>query len=334
MEISCRIFGTGIIFKHLSALTAETGGVISEDDIECVHRMRVASRRLRRSLAAFKELFPRQEFPVWRKAVKRIAGKLSRARDIDVQTVFLDDFIRTLPPENIIFRRGLRRIRLRLGQERCNIQKKIIRLLESEKIKSAIRALENELQIPGNQILMERENCTGVTLNELAARRINICMENVLALSACADHPEEFSGLHKMRIAFKNLRYEMEIFESLFAKRLADFIKMAKNLQSLLGKIQDAEVWLKNLPRIEKSEEELTRLYCGNLRGFSSVKHSINLLTDNRRRAEKLHYQEFLTLHRKINRRHVWKNLQKILLENSRAADQDYCQNNGEQNHA
>ena len=77
----------------LSALAAETEGVKYSDDIEYVHRCRVATRRLRAAMSVFEECFPQKEFGVWLKQIKGITGSLGEARDLDVQIDFLKGFL-------------------------------------------------------------------------------------------------------------------------------------------------------------------------------------------------------------------------------------------------
>ncbi|WP_421907880.1 CHAD domain-containing protein [Methanolacinia petrolearia] len=77
----------------LSALAAETEGVKYSDDIEYVHRCRVATRRLRAAMSVFEECFPKKEFGVWLKQIKGITGSLGEARDRDVQVDFLKGFL-------------------------------------------------------------------------------------------------------------------------------------------------------------------------------------------------------------------------------------------------
>ena len=77
----------------LSALAAETEGVKYSDDIEYVHRCRVATRRLRAAMSVFEECFPKKEFGEWLKQIKGITGSLGEARDLDVQVDFLKGFL-------------------------------------------------------------------------------------------------------------------------------------------------------------------------------------------------------------------------------------------------
>jgi CHAD domain-containing protein len=77
------------VFEHSS-------GVLDLDDIERVHDMRVATRRLRAAMEVFEPCFPRKR---WRKAlmrVKALADALGERRDRDVAIEFLEQLAQEL----------------------------------------------------------------------------------------------------------------------------------------------------------------------------------------------------------------------------------------------
>jgi len=66
--------------------------VLDLDDIERVHDMRVATRRLRAAMEVFEPCFPAKR---WRRALKRVkalADALGERRDRDVAIEFLEGF--------------------------------------------------------------------------------------------------------------------------------------------------------------------------------------------------------------------------------------------------
>jgi CHAD domain-containing protein len=75
-------------------------GVLDVEDIEPVHDMRVATRRLRAALEIFEACFPPKR---WRRALKRVkalADALGERRDRDVQVELLEGFAKDVPPED------------------------------------------------------------------------------------------------------------------------------------------------------------------------------------------------------------------------------------------
>ena len=84
------IFGVQRVLPLLDAFLREIEGVRSAEDIEHIHRMRVASRRLRAALPLFKSCFPKKKFRMWMQELQKITRALGDARDTDVQIAFLE----------------------------------------------------------------------------------------------------------------------------------------------------------------------------------------------------------------------------------------------------
>ncbi|HPH34331.1 MAG TPA: CHAD domain-containing protein [Methanoregulaceae archaeon] len=97
-------YGTKYLLKQISALRKQIPGVIAAHDIEHIHQMRVATRRLRSALPLFPLCFPQKKIQRWRRDLRNTARSLGKARDLDVQISFLTGFIADLkagrPVEN------------------------------------------------------------------------------------------------------------------------------------------------------------------------------------------------------------------------------------------
>jgi len=65
-------------------------GVLDLDDVERVHDMRVATRRLRAALEIFAAAFPRKRHRKALKKVKALADALGARRDLDVEIELLE----------------------------------------------------------------------------------------------------------------------------------------------------------------------------------------------------------------------------------------------------
>jgi len=83
----------GELFEHAE-------GVLDTRDIERVHDMRVASRRLRAVLEIFAPCFPRSEFDGVLRDVKHLADALGERRDPDVHIDALLGFSKALAEAN------------------------------------------------------------------------------------------------------------------------------------------------------------------------------------------------------------------------------------------
>jgi CHAD domain-containing protein len=70
----------------------QAAGVLDVSDIERVHDMRVATRRLRAALEVFEPCFPPKRFRAALREVKELADALGARRDRDVTISALDGF--------------------------------------------------------------------------------------------------------------------------------------------------------------------------------------------------------------------------------------------------
>ena len=86
-------YGAQVVLERIAPLLREVEGVRRNEDPECLHRMRVASRRLRSALLLLEGCVPPETLRSWRRAMRRLTRVLGEARDLDVQLLFLEDFL-------------------------------------------------------------------------------------------------------------------------------------------------------------------------------------------------------------------------------------------------
>jgi CHAD domain-containing protein len=127
-----------IVRVRAGELFQNADGVLDTGDIERVHDMRVASRRLRAVLEIFAPCFPRSEFAGVLRDVKQLADALGERRDPDVHIDALASFSKALPAG---YKPGVARLveDLRARQTRANA------LLAAELERALERALHERL---------------------------------------------------------------------------------------------------------------------------------------------------------------------------------------------
>jgi CHAD domain-containing protein len=108
-----------IVEVRAAELREHAQGVLDTGDIERVHDMRVATRRLRAALEIFEPCFPPEQFGQALRDVKRLADALGERRDRDVAIAALNAFNDQMPAPD---RRGVGSLigELRLEQEDAN----------------------------------------------------------------------------------------------------------------------------------------------------------------------------------------------------------------------
>jgi CHAD domain-containing protein len=108
--------GARIVRVRAGELFEHADGVLDTTDIERVHAMRVASRRLRAVLEIFAPCFPAAEFKGVLRDVKQLADALGERRDPDVHIAALQEFSKSLVAAN---RPGVARLIEELGERQA-----------------------------------------------------------------------------------------------------------------------------------------------------------------------------------------------------------------------
>lgn len=91
--------GRRMLKERMHKLLEWQDEVLKQDDIEAVHKMRVASRRLRATLDAFESACEPKQFKKVYRHVKKVADILGKARDTDVMIQNLQQQLEHLPSE-------------------------------------------------------------------------------------------------------------------------------------------------------------------------------------------------------------------------------------------
>ncbi len=301
------LFGLETLQERLPALAKEIDGVREAQDIEYVHRMRVASRRMRNALALFGDDLPRKHYTVWRDEMRRITKALGAARDTDVQIAWVQEFLQhdTDDMQQV----GIERLLLRLRQQRVRSQGRVVKALDRLEDKRILTDMNDTLQ----ELLVHARVYEIETLPADLYRRANeairLRLEEFLAFTPHVAHPERMAELHQMRIAAKHLRYTLEVFESLYERALRKPIKIVKEIQELLGEVHDCDVWLGYVPRFIEEERARTLLYFGEAVPAQAFLPGLQALEENRRNQRLRSYYTFRRFWELTQEKDLWEHL-------------------------
>jgi len=97
-ELSYREAAARTVSVRSQELFDHADGVLDTSDIERVHDMRVATRRLRAVLEIYEPCFPRRQLRLALDDVKALADALGERRDPDVHLAQLDEFAAAVKP--------------------------------------------------------------------------------------------------------------------------------------------------------------------------------------------------------------------------------------------
>jgi len=308
LEATC-VYGAKIIQRHLAAMAAEVEGVRAAEDIECIHRMRVATRRMRTALTLFSDCFPKQDYKKIQKDVRKVTRALGEARDLDVQLEVIEAALEEFP--NPVFQPGIKRLKLRLTQRRAEVQQHVDAAMD----KMLADHLMERLEAWAAPLLEQSKSVYLYTpaLYQLAFRGIQVRIDELLSHVPYITDPQNVQELHAMRISAKRLRYAMETFEELYGGQLKPYITTARKLQDQLGAIHDLDVWIVMIPQF--IEEERARIvgYFGNVRPLRRLLPGLEAFRQSRIALREAGYANFLKEWAKIEEEQTWDKLLKLI---------------------
>lgn len=308
MEATC-IYGAKIIQRHLAAMAAEVEGVRAAEDIECIHRMRVATRRMRTALTLFSDCFPKQDYKNIQKDVRKVTRALGEARDLDVQLEVIEAALGEFADP--VFQPGIKRLKLRLTQRRAEIQQHVDAAMD----RMLADQLVERLGAWAKPLLEQTKSVYLYTpaLYQLAFQGIQVHIDELLAHVPYITDPQNVQELHAMRISAKRLRYAMETFEELYGGQLKPYITTARKLQDQLGAIHDLDVWIVMIPQFIEEEKERIVGYFGNPRPLRRLLPGLEAFRQSRIALREAGYANFLKEWTKIEEEQTLDKLLKLI---------------------
>jgi putative phosphoesterase len=238
------MFGVQALVKLLTVFETQIDGVIKSDDTEYVHKTRVTSRRLRAAMPLFKECLPRKKYKEWLLEIKKVTRLLGDARDLDVQIVFVLQYMDKLDFE--AEKIGVDLLLNGHKDRRKSIQPVIICRLEELKATGVLRDLGKFCE---KTIIEPSQDFNPEKVLEKAHWHISFKLDDFLALEKWVHLENEVLKHHEMRIHAKKLRYTMESFAGLYKNKLSEEIETIKGFQDLLGEMHDCDVWIQYIPK-------------------------------------------------------------------------------------
>lgn len=116
-----------ILLNQFRVMMDSAPGTRAGDDIEALHDMRVASRRLRAALSVFAKVFPEEEFRRFDRQIGDITDALGGVRDLDVKIDYLRNYRNALPANEAY---GINRLIERESDQRDGERKALVKALD------------------------------------------------------------------------------------------------------------------------------------------------------------------------------------------------------------
>jgi CHAD domain-containing protein len=263
-------WGTIAVEKHFAKILQHEAAVLKDQDPEELHQMRVGIRRLRSAMIGFA---PAIALP--KTSTEKIAGKIGKVlgnlRDLDVlQLALATEYLPNLPSSE---QKDLAKAFKLITKERKKAFKQAKSTLEGKTYQLFKQGLEDWLEKPNYTII--------------AATKIELVLPDLLLPQVCQLllHPGWFVGvnlaageinfnrevtlqqvedlleqqgkiLHDLRKAAKKTRYNMALFTQFYGAQFNNYLQKIKDIQEILGGIQDCFVLRLFLEQVFNSELE------------------------------------------------------------------------------
>ncbi len=226
------------------------------EDIEGVHQMRVACRRLRAALATFGEALP-TELTAQRRDIRWIARSLGDMRDLDVQR---ERLARARP---LIGAKAAAAIDAVFRERRDRAREEMLAALDSERYRACIERLSELLRARPAAGVGERP-AIACAPALIAQWRRRVRREGNAIGGKSPD-----AAYHDLRMTVRKLRYALEFFAPLHAEPAEAYRRQVARLQNLLGEHQDAAIAADLYRRLAREEGE--RLGKAGVRGAKEL---------------------------------------------------------------
>jgi CHAD domain-containing protein len=221
---------------HFAEMLRQEPGTRLGQDIEALHDMRVATRRLRASFDIFDTAFDAKTLRPHLKGLRATGRALGWARDMDVFIEKATMYRESLPARQ---QASLRPLIEGWQAERAEARQAMVAYLDSQPYHQFQLAFARFLQPPDESFSPLKT--TGPSLRLIIPGLVYARLHAVMAYDAILPHIP-IPQLHALRIEFKKFRYTVEFFREVLGKPAKPVIEMIKSLQDHLGDLQDADV--------------------------------------------------------------------------------------------
>ncbi|MDX2163250.1 MAG: CHAD domain-containing protein [bacterium] len=237
------------------------------EDIEDVHDMRVATRRMRSALRLLAAYYKPKTIRTLSRSMRKTARVLGTVRDLDVLIHDLQTYQATLNDDAKAALQGTIDL---LDGERQFARQDLVRTLDKGDYRRFVqdfRAFLTQSGV-GAKSHSEQGELTPSQVRHILPTLVYEHLGTVRAYDALIADADA-NTLHALRIEFKRLRYLVSLFSPILGSSIKDFITELKAIQDHLGRMNDLHVAQERLsellPELDDSQKTSLRDYIAGL---------------------------------------------------------------------
>lgn len=235
IEVSAQEGARRVALRHLDQAAAAAARLDDPADLDALHDLRVALRRLRSCLRAYDSLLGESVGAKLARRLRKLGELTGPGRDAEVQRAWVDKIgVEASPADEP----GLRWLAEELGQRKdeayARVQEKLGRRFGTlePKLRRRLSTYEQVVRVGGPP----RE----VSFGEVAARAIGDQLEALMAELGPIERVDESARMHRARLMGKRLRYLLEPLRDAVGEARA-IVRELKVLQDRLGDLNDLD---------------------------------------------------------------------------------------------
>jgi CHAD domain-containing protein len=231
--------GRKVLRFHFAEMLSHEEGARLGSDIEALHDMRVATRRMRAAFEVFGDAFQAKTLKPHLKGLRRTGRALGKVRDLDVFMEKAQAYLETQPEEQ---RNGLDPLLAHWQEIRASARLELLAHLDSPAYQDFKQEFNLFLSTPGaGAVAVSPDEPDPNRVCEIAPVLIYTRLASVRAYDAFLGQAS-VEQLHALRIEFKKFRYTLEFFREVLGDSAKTVINEVKKLQDHLGDLNDAVV--------------------------------------------------------------------------------------------
>jgi CHAD domain-containing protein len=197
---------------------------------EAVHDLRVATRRIMAVIQLLNSISPRPRFQKLIRAFKSQLDEFDDLRDTQVILAEVSETIQELPQLH-----GFQKQQQYFEARTLKDLRRKIRKFQTSEITRRIRKIHESLE-------SESPDDLETLILEAVDEAYLLTRQRLSSVDVARTRT-----IHRVRLAFKSVRYMIEIVQPLLDDFPAEQLKWMNEYQSLMGEVQDAEVFMQTL---------------------------------------------------------------------------------------
>lgn len=243
--------GRKVLAYHFARLLDNEEGTREGEDIEALHDMRVATRRMRAAFAVFAPYYKQPATKRLLKELRQTGRTLGAVRDLDVMIDKAKKYGADHPEQG-----SLEPLLQAWGKQREKARKKMVDYLDSKDYRRFIADFDRFTGTPGRSARkFDPDDPQPYLVRQTLPAIIWEHFDDVRAYELVLD-TAPLPVLHQWRIEFKRLRYTLEFFQEVLGADIAGVIKKCVTMQDHLGDLHDTDVLVTQLADFLRSSAQ------------------------------------------------------------------------------